>query len=142
MKMAVKIKEQFKNGRKVWVLEKRGYTNLEKMFYKALDEQKINYIPQKQIFVQNKIHTYPDAFIEPNICLYFDGNYWHDGKQYYIDIWQTKVLTNLGFKVLRFREDKIRKDLKNCINEVLKTIPREVIIDPLTTTRSAPITIG
>jgi len=142
MKMAVKIKEQFKNGRKVWVLEKRGYTSIEKMFYKALDNQEIKYTPQKQIFIHNKIHTYPDAFIAPNICLYFDGNYWHAGRQHYIDIWQVKTLTKLGFKVLRFKEDRIRDDLKNCIEEVLKTIPREVVIDPLTTTRSTPIIIG
>jgi hypothetical protein len=37
--------------------------------------------PQKQIFIKDKIHTYPDAFIEPNICIYLDGDYWHRNRK-------------------------------------------------------------
>mgnify|MGYP001600193110 CR=1 FL=1 len=63
--------------------------------------------------------TQPDAFIEPNICIYADGDYWHNRE----DIKQkderiNNKLTEGGYIVLRYWEHEINANIESCIDEI------------------------
>lgn len=68
-----------------------------------------------------------DGFVKPNYVFYADGRYWHGShfpKQQIKDIEQTKKLTNLGYVVLRFSEDDLKKNpekVKQNIIDIIQT---------------------
>jgi DNA mismatch endonuclease (patch repair protein) len=72
------------------------------------------------IFEKHKpIHGQPDLFIEPNICIFADGDYWHNypaGRERDREV--TKVLTEKGYKVLRFWEHDINNNLNDCFEQI------------------------
>jgi len=56
---------------------------------------------------------------EKKVAIYVDGNYWHHyPKGNSQDKAHTAYLENRGWKVLRFWESDIRKDVNNCINKI------------------------
>ncbi|MEK6884174.1 MAG: NUMOD3 domain-containing DNA-binding protein [Nanoarchaeota archaeon] len=63
----------------------------------------------------------PDIFIEPNICVFADGDYWHN-LSYNIekDKNVNKELENRGYIVLRFWEKDINNNISQCINIILE----------------------
>lgn len=82
-------------------------------------KRKIKFETHKAIFGQ------PDIFIKPNICIFADGDYWHNTeKSKKRDKEVNKVLLNKGYKILRFWEHKINSDVKKCINKIEKSITR------------------
>jgi len=110
-------------------------TKIEKIVQKELRKNNINFRKHEPIIGQ------PDIFIEPNVCIFCDGNYWHaDPKKYkpnYIffksvpakDIWNkdkiiTKTLIKRGYKVLRFWETDINSNIDN----VMRKIKRNLVI--------------
>ena len=61
----------------------------------------------------------PDVFIEPNLCIFADGIYWHTkAKDRKRDKYVNNELINQGYIVLRFLEGRIRRN----IDKVLSTI--------------------
>jgi len=63
----------------------------------------------------------PDLFIKPNICVFCDGDYWHNlpgSKEK--DLRVTKKLEDDGYKVLRFWEKDINSDINGCVAEIEK----------------------
>lgn len=61
----------------------------------------------------------PDIFIEPNVCIFADGDYWHNwpnGKEKDKKI--TQSLKNQGYKVIRFWEHEINNNISSCINQI------------------------
>ena len=113
----------------------------EKYLQKLLDEIGITYSKHKAILGQ------PDIFINPNICIFVDGDYWHAnpnphiesgqkrsgfkfddkirGGVYAEDKWArderiTKTLEERGYIVLRFYVSKIQKNPKKCLQKILK----------------------
>lgn len=69
----------------------------------------------------------PDIFIEPNICIFADGCYWHkckkcgsaiDDIRENKDIHVSDVLTQKGYVVLRFWEHDITKSIITCVNKI------------------------
>jgi G:T-mismatch repair DNA endonuclease (very short patch repair protein) len=89
------------------------------------------------VFEKHKpIYGQPDLFIEPNICVFADGDYWHCNPKFYKsdyfhkgykfiaeEIWKkdkyvTDVLTNMGHKVLRFWEYDINNNIANCFAKI------------------------
>lgn len=52
-----------------------------------------------------------DFFILPNICLFADGDYWHN-KQKEKDKRQTKQLEELGYQVIRLKGSEILKGVR------------------------------
>lgn len=63
--------------------------------------------------------TVPDFFIEPNICIYCDGDYWHnlpDIKSK--DERQNFSLNFLGYKIYRFWEHEINSSIKKCVDSI------------------------
>ena len=60
-----------------------------------------------------------DAFIQPNICIYADGDYWHHLPDYIVrDARQNKILLENGYKVFRFWQHDIKKDVKACVDQI------------------------
>ena len=84
----------------------------------------------------------PDIFVEPNICIFADGDYWHgwlylQGEDFskqkkfnnvYFenkirrDVIVTERLREEGYTVRRFWEHEIKKDPEKCLQEIIKVI--------------------
>ena len=73
----------------------------------------------------------PDIFIEPNICIFADGCYWHACPIHYPiknidktkkDIKNTENLQKKGYIVLRFWEHDINEHIEKCEKTILQTI--------------------
>lgn len=65
----------------------------------------------------------PDIFIEPNICIFADGDYWHNTEKSKIrDIFVNQELNKQNYKVLRFWEHEINKEPQKCLEKILETI--------------------
>jgi DNA mismatch endonuclease (patch repair protein) len=105
-------------------------TTIEKILQKELKAKNIKF--KKHIPI---VCCIPDIFIEPNICIFADGDHWHGnpikykstdhiiGIKFAKDVWkkdkmQTHNLELLGYKVLRFWESDIKKDIKSIIVQI------------------------
>lgn len=79
----------------------------------------------------------PDIFIEPNICIFVDGDYWHANPKIYKedfvmfkcklaqDIWEkdkkvTNSLISKGYKVIRFWETDIKDNIQSCLDKIIE----------------------
>ena len=105
-------------------------TNIEKILQKELKNRNIKF--KKHIPI---ICCIPDIFIEPNICIFADGDHWHGnpikykatdhiiGIKFAKDVWKrdmniNKKLINRNYKVLRFWESDIKNDIKSVITKI------------------------
>jgi DNA mismatch endonuclease (patch repair protein) len=88
-------------------------TSIEIKIQNILIENKVIFEKHKSIFGQ------PDIFIEPNICIFADGDYWHnlDYKKER-DIKVNEFLKNNGYVVLRFWEHEINEDVEKCFQQI------------------------
>lgn len=67
--------------------------------------------------------TVPDIYIEPNVVIYADGDYWHnrpDTKNR--DQYVNRGLEKAGYKVFRFWEHEIKSDVSKCVQQVVDYI--------------------
>jgi len=82
-------------------------TKIESILEKWLIEQCIDYT--KQFFIRvDSLRTIVDFFIQPNICLYADGDYWHGFEKAKLkDKRQTSILSENGYVVIRLTESEI-----------------------------------
>jgi len=82
----------------------------------------------------------PDIFIEPNICIFVDGCFWHGCEQCLSqarvlsrlkakehDAKVSQVLREKGYTVLRFWEHEIRNHLEICLQLVQELIGTETL---------------
>jgi len=80
-------------------------TDIENIIGKMPKELNIRYTPQHPLLGI----TVADFFVEPNIAIYADGDYWHSlPKSIIRDKRNNKVLKNHGFVVLRFLGSTIK----------------------------------
>ena len=74
------------------------------------------------IFIQDKgliDLTVPDMFIEPNIAVYADGDYWHSlPKAKVKDPYINEGLRRANYKVFRFLGSDIKKDVVACVDQI------------------------
>ena len=104
-------------------------TAIEIFMQKELEKRKIKF--KKHIAIIGQ----PDIFIEPNLCIFCDGDYWHANPLYVKEsrivvrkktakqIWENdkKVnneLNRRGFEILRFWESDIEKDVAKCVDVI------------------------
>jgi len=106
-------------------------TRIEKALKEELSKRNIAFEEQKTIFGR------PDIFIEPNICIFCDGDYWHANPAKYKstdiisrqhnktaeEIWKkdwnvTLKLTEQNYFVFRFWETDILKDIESIGNRI------------------------
>ena len=82
-------------------------TYAEKLLKTFLTE-KIDFEFQKIIYTDNKHFFIADFYIpSKNLIIELDGEYHNDAKQQDKDIWRTKLLNSLGYKVIRFKNSQI-----------------------------------
>ena len=80
---------------------------------------KINFEFQKIIYTDNKHFFIADFYIpSKNLIIELDGEYHNDAKQQDKDIWRTKLLNSLGYRVIRFKNKQITesRDLSWILN--------------------------
>ena len=69
---------------------------------------KIDFEFQKIIYTDNKHFFIADFYIpSKNLIIELDGEYHNNAKQQDKDIWRTKILDSLGYKVIRFKNNQI-----------------------------------
>ena len=116
-------------------------TVIEIIMQKLLREKKIRFTTNR---IVGKI-TQADIFIEPNFCIFLDGNFYHANPKMYSDnhlIWKkyknkperraidirkkdediNKKLSSKGYTVIRFWESDIHENPETCLKEILKAI--------------------
>lgn len=75
---------------------------------KAFLTGKIDFEFQKIIYTDNKHFFIADFYIpSKNLIIELDGEYHDNAKQQEKDIWRTKVLKSLGYRVIRFKNKQI-----------------------------------
>lgn len=75
---------------------------------KAFLTGKIDFEFQKIIYTDNKHFFIADFYIpSKNLIIELDGEYHDEAKQQEKDIWRTKILKSLGYKVIRFKNKQI-----------------------------------
>jgi len=111
----------------------------ERMFQLALTLRGIRFQKHKAMLGQ------PDIFIEPNICVFVDGDFWHAHPEKYDandtvigdkkahDIWKndldiTHKLNKQGYIVFRIWESDILDDADNWAKAILETV--QCCVDP------------
>lgn len=89
-------------------------TSIELKMGAELLKRKVKF--QKQYPIP-QARTVPDFFIKPNICIFCDGDYWHNiPKTVSLNKNQNYWLNFLGYKVYRFWEHDINKSIKKCVD--------------------------
>jgi len=156
--MSIAQKKRIENGYEVWNKGKTGVysentldkirkarlkqifpikdTKIEKILQKGLRKKEIRF--KKHIPIKGQ----PDIFIEPNICIFADGDYWHGnpvmfnpnneitssgGRKKVWEIWQkdekvNQLLASQGYKILRFWESELNNNPEKCLQEIIKAI--------------------
>ncbi len=106
-------------------------TTIEVALQKGLRQRGVYFTTHKALKGQ------PDIFIQPNICIFADGCYWHScllkdandsEKRAYVrekDKRVTSTLEGEGYKVLRFWEHEINESTESCVGKIEKTIKEE-----------------
>jgi very-short-patch-repair endonuclease len=90
-------------------------TDIEEKLHELLHSMKLDFSTQKPILGV----TVADVFIEPNVAIFADGEYWHTGgMKEYKDKEKTKRLVKNGYVVLRLSG----KELLEKIDEVKKKV--------------------
>ena len=92
-------------------------TSIEVKMQNILKENNIEFEKHKAIVGQ------PDIFIKPNICIFCDGDYWHNrpGAQER-DEYVNKTLKENGYQILRFWEHEINNNIFSCFCQLQKMI--------------------
>ena len=112
---------------------------------KQLKENNIKFEKHKPILGQ------PDVFIQPNICIFTDGDFWHAnpnqwlkhgvkqkgfklndhliGKKTVKDVWDydqkiTDTLKKDGYVVIRFWETELETEPEKCLQKILKAVKK------------------
>ncbi len=124
--------EKIRNARLKQIFPKRN-TNIELILFDILKTLKIN--AKKQIPIKGICQS--DAFIEPNIILFADGDYWHCNPRFYPkpeteaqaknlkkDMRQNDLLIKEGYIVKRFWEHDLITNRDKCEKEILQLIKR------------------
>lgn len=92
-------------------------TKIEKSMQNALLKENIIFRKHEPIIGQ------PDIFIEPNICVFCDGDYWHNRDDYKKrDNYVNSELTKKGYKILRFWEHQIYENINKCVEGIKNVI--------------------
>lgn len=76
------------------------------------------------VFEKHKpIYGQPDIFIEPNICIFIDGDYWHNRPEVKErDLEVNDTLTKQRYEVIRIWEKDIQDDPNKTVDIVLKRV--------------------
>lgn len=131
-KMSLESRLKMKEKRKHRIVPQRD-SKPERMMQISLALNGIQFEKHKAITGQ------PDIFIEPNICVFIDGDFYHANPKKYkfddyiirnqkaVDIWKydkevTNILTLEGYIVIRLWESDVKANTNQCAEKIIKTI--------------------
>ena len=100
---------------------RRNQTEAEEFLWRQLKGNALGVKFKRQLIILNYIADF--ACLEKSLVIEVDGGYHFSHEQKELDAYRTEDLEKLGFKVLRFRNENVIRD----IELVLKTI--QVYID-------------
>ena len=100
---------------------RRNQTEAEEFLWRQLKGNALGVKFKRQLIILNYIADF--ACLEKSLVIEVDGGYHFSHEQMELDAYRTEDLEKLGFKVLRFRNENVIRD----IELVLKTI--QVYID-------------
>lgn len=130
-------KEKISNSEKGKIISEETKENIRLAVIKVMEEKRgsafKNTLPERLVkeelelrsipFVQSKYikagRVVVDFFIEPNIVIECDGDYWHNlpgSKEKDAD--RTYCMKMAGYEVYRFWEHEIKNNVKDCINYI------------------------
>ena len=95
---------------------RRNQTEAEEFLWKQLKGNVLGVKFKRQMIILNYIADF--ACLEKSLVIEVDGGYHFSHEQMELDAYRTEDLEKLGFKVLRFRNENVIRD----IELVLKTI--------------------
>lgn len=100
-------------------------TNIEIKIQDILKKNNIIFEKQKPLLSKYIV----DIFIEPNIVIECDGDYWHNrsGAQEKDRI-RDKNLNDADYRVLRFWEHEINNDIKKCFNIIKNEYEKNIML--------------
>lgn len=108
-------KEKIRIARRSQILPTKD-TKIEIRLQEALTRHHIDFSTHKNIVGQ------PDIFIEPNLCIFADGDYWHRrSDRIRRDEYVNRKLLEEGYIILRFWETDILNKTQECIDKILDT---------------------
>ena len=103
------LRERFKTRRGTYT-----NTSIERKLQSELLQKRIEYKTQSSLTGR------PDIFIEPNICIFADGDYWHNKENHKKRDFEVDTFLNeKNYIVLRFWEHEINSDIDYCIKTIL-----------------------
>lgn len=98
-------------------------TKPERMMQIALSMNNIKFEKHKMITNGKGFYHQVDIFIEPNICVEVDGDYWHKrSKTMARDVIVNHELSIMGFFIIRIWESDIKKNTQQCAENIIKMI--------------------
>ena len=88
-------------------------TSIEIKLQQEIKKRNIKFEKHKAILGQ------PDVFVNPNICIFADGDYWHNlpGRKIR-DKYVNEELKKQGYVIYRFWEHEINKSIEKCVNKI------------------------
>jgi len=94
-------------------------TGIERKFKEELEKRNLKF--KKQYHINRYFVDF--AFPDNNIAIEVDGNYWHNkiGSKRR-DIKRQKEIIELGWTVLRYKENEINENVEKCVDEVCRVI--------------------
>ena len=99
---------------------KKTDTSIELKIENELKSRGIRYEKQKSLLNMTIVDFYLPFY---NIVIYTDGDYWHNKSDAIEkDAKQNKVLTENGYKVVRYWEHEINKSSEECINRLVCSV--------------------
>lgn len=90
-------------------------TDIELKLQEEMDKRQIGYLPQVQLYGR------PDMFLAPGICVFCDGDYWHNypnGTERDRNV--TEYLITHGRGVIRFWGSEIMDDVESCVDRIVE----------------------
>ena len=93
----------------------------EKIVQSLLHKNNINFVKQKIFKMPEGRSHKTDIFVEPNICIEADGDYWHTLNQKRDELVNFE-LKKQGMSVLRFWESDLKTNPEKCLQKILSAI--------------------
>lgn len=103
---------------------KKQSTPAESILWECLRNKKLNHKFRRQHIIDEFIVDF--VCLEKNLVIEVDGEYHNTAKQKEADELRTQILTEIGFKVIRFTNEHVIGDIDHVLNHIekhLKSLP-------------------
>ncbi|APY12575.1 ATP-dependent DNA helicase RecG [Seonamhaeicola sp. S2-3] len=114
----------YKLIKKLQIENKKQPTQAEQALWECLKSKKLGLKFRRQHIIDEFIVDF--VCIEKNLIIEVDGDYHKNTEQKEADELRTKILNEIGFKVIRFTNEQVLGDIDNVLNyidNVLKSLP-------------------